>query len=364
MMGSKKKRAAVGMSGGTDSSAAAAMLLEQGFEVIGLTAHMWKEGSRCCSLEDVERAQKVCAALGIRHYVVNAQALFEEHVVNPFVAEYAGGRTPSPCIACNRYIKFGFLLDRATQLDCAFLATGHYARIEEQGGEFRLLRAADKTKDQAYFLHRLSQRQLAHTLFPLGEWKKEEVKRWSVEKGLPIVPRGESQDLCFVEEGKYAEFVEARAPQVKKKGRVLDDDGNLLAEHGGIHRFTIGQRGGTGVATGERVYVSGIDAQENTITLSPRANVMQSECIVTDAHWISRAFPSLGKKWIIQSRYGHRGAPATIEKISDTEFHVLFDEPQFALTPGQAAVVYDGDQVFGGGWIQKNAEEPDGQGSR
>jgi tRNA-specific 2-thiouridylase len=376
-----KKRAAVGMSGGTDSSVAAALLVEQGYEVIGLTAHMWKDGSRCCSLEDVARAQKVCAALGIRHYVVNAQDRFEEKVVAPFVSEYAAGRTPSPCISCNQFIKFGFLLDRAVQLDCQILATGHYARIEERDGAFHLLRAVDRTKDQSYFLHRLSQKQLAHVVFPLGSWTKEEVKKWSADRNLPVVPRGESQDLCFVEEGMYPEFIEARAPEVKKKGRVLDDQGKQLAEHDGIHRFTVGQRGGTGVAVGERIYVSRIDADKNEITLSPREGVMQSECLVQDAHWILGKFPDSCRTGFpgtgslcscsdtcsrirearptiagtgtltVQPRYGHRGAAAVLEKISNIEFVVRFSEPQFALTPGQAAVVYDGDKVLGGGWI-------------
>ena len=346
-----KKRAAVGMSGGTDSSVAAALLVEQGWEVIGLTAHMWKDGSRCCSLEDVTRAQKVCAALGIRHYVVNAQDRFEEKVVTPFVSEYATGRTPSPCIACNQFIKFGFLLDRAVQLDCQILATGHYARIEERDGTFHLMRAVDRTKDQSYFLHRLSQKQLAHTVFPLGGWTKAEVKKWSADHNLPIIPRGESQDLCFVEEGMYAEFVEARAPEVKKKGLVLDDQGRPLAEHDGVHRFTVGQRGGPGAAVGERVYVSRIDADKNTIILSPREGVMQSECVVQGAHWISGTFPMSGNI-TVQPRYGHRGASAKIESSSGGQFLVRFEEPQFALTPGQAAVVYDGDEVLGGGWIQ------------
>ncbi len=379
-----KKRAAVGMSGGTDSSVAAALLVEQGYEVIGLTAHMWKDGSRCCSLEDVTRAQKVCAALGIRHYVVNAQDRFEEKVVAPFVSEYAAGRTPSPCIACNQFIKFGFLLDRAVQLDCDVLATGHYACLEERDGAFHLMRAVDRTKDQSYFLHRLSQKQLSHTVFPLGGWTKEKVKKWSADHNLPIVPRGESQDLCFVEEGMYPEFVEARAPEVKKKGRVLDDQGKQLAEHDGIHRFTVGQRGGTGVAVGERVYVSRIDADKNEITLSPREGVMQSECLVNGVHWIAGVFPQCAagvppalfikgravcptpprtagtavpthdvpQTFTVQPRYGHRGSAATLEKISDTEFKVCFVEPQFALTPGQAAVVYDGDELLGGGWIR------------
>lgn len=345
-----KKRAAVGMSGGTDSSVVAALLAEQGWEVIGLTAHMWKDGSRCCSLEDVTRAQKVCAALDIRHYVVNAQDRFEERVVSPFAGEYAAGRTPSPCISCNQFIKFGFLLERAAQLDCQVLATGHYANIEERGGCYHLMRGTDPKKDQAYFLHRLSQKQLARICFPLGGWTKDQVKQWSDDHSLPVVPRGESQDLCFVEAGKYPEFVETRIPEVKKKGEVLDGQGNVLGEHEGIHRFTIGQRGGTGVATGERVYVSDIDAEKNQITLSPREKVMKSECVVTDAHWISGDFPTIGNV-TVQSRYGHRGAAAALEQIDGTAFRVRFDEPQFALTPGQAAVVFSDTECLGGGWI-------------
>jgi tRNA-specific 2-thiouridylase len=316
---------------------------------------MWKDGSRCCSLEDVARAQKVCAVLGIRHYVVNAQTLFEEHVVNPFVAEYAAGRTPSPCIACNRWIKFGFLLDRAVQLDCDFLATGHYARIEESEDGFHLLRASDETKDQTYFLHRLSQRQLAHILFPLGTWKKEDVKKWSADHNLPVVPRGESQDLCFVADGRYPEFVESRAPDVKRKGAVRDDEGNILAEHDGIHRFTVGQRGGTGVATGERVYVRDINAGANEVTLSPRDALMGADCRVSDVHWIAGTPPDFTKPCTVQPRYRHAGAAARLEPVADSELLIRFEEPQFALTPGQAAVIYDGDEVLGGGWIKKDA---------
>jgi tRNA-uridine 2-sulfurtransferase len=347
-----KKRAAVGMSGGTDSSVAAALLAEQGYEVIGLTAHMWKEGSRCCSMEDVSRAKKVCAELGIRHYVVNAQGRFEERVVSPFVDEYTAGRTPSPCISCNQFIKFGFLLERAAQLECEVLATGHYARIEERDGHYHLLRAVDPKKDQSYFLHRLSQKQLAHIAFPLGGWTKPEVKKWSDDHNLPIVPRGESQDLCFVEAGKYAEFIERRAPAAKRKGAVRDQQGNELAEHGGIHRFTVGQRGGTGVATGERVYIRRIDAEKNEVTLAPREELLQTECGVEHAHWISGKFPT-GGNLTVQPRYGHRGAPARIEQTGGASFRVIFDEPQFALTPGQAAVVYDGEETLGGGWIRE-----------
>lgn len=346
------QRIAVGMSGGTDSSAVAAMLVERGAEVIGLTAHMWKEGSRCCSLEDVERARRVCAALDIRHYVVNAQERFEKQVVAPFVEEYVDGRTPSPCIVCNQFIKFGFLLERAMQLDCVALATGHYARIEEDRGAYHLLRAVDHSKDQSYFLHRLSQRQLAHARLPLGSMRKEEVRAWLAERNLPLIPRTESQDLCFVEAGRYAEFIETRAPCAVREGAVVDERGHELARHAGVHRFTVGQRGGTGVATGERVYVRRIDAERAEVELAPRERLLERRCRAIDAHWIAGREPEPGRRVTIRPRSTHPGAAATIRPGADGTFAIEFDEPQFALTPGQAAVVFDGDEVLGGGWIR------------
>ena len=348
------KRVAVGMSGGTDSSAAAAMLVDQGWEVVGLTAHMWKEGSRCCSLEDVERARRVCAHLGIRHYVVNAQGIFTERVVDPFVRAYASGRTPSPCIQCNAFVKFGFLLERAVQLGCEFLAMGHYARAEKgDDGKYHLLCAADPRKDQSYFLHRLNQRQLAHVLFPLADLPKAEVRAYSERRGLPVVSRGESQDLCFVEEGRLPEFVEQREPSVARPGEIATADGRVVGTHQGLHRFTVGQRGKLGVALGERMYVKRLDPAGNRVEIAPRGGVMGTHCTLADVHWISGEPPSGSEvRCEVRPRYRSAAAAATLRGSNDWKSAALhFDAPQFALTPGQAAVFYRNGEVLGGGWI-------------
>ena len=349
-----KGRVAVGMSGGTDSSAAAALLVDQGYEVIGLTAHMWKEGSRCCSLEDVERARRVCSYLGIRHYVVNAQEIFTRCIVDPFVHSYASGRTPSPCIHCNVFVKFGFLMERALQLNCDHLAMGHYARVEQLDDGFsHLLCAKDPTKDQSYFLHRLNQKQLSFLLFPLADIPKTEVKTYSQERGLPIVPRGESQDLCFVEDGKLPDFVEARDASVVKRGEIHDQHGNVVGHHNGLHRFTLGQRGKLGIALGERVYVKRLDTGKNVVEVAPRPEVMKTECSLSDIHWILGEAPGAEFRCEVRPRYRSNGALATVNVSADGRGSVCFDEPQFALTPGQAAVFYKDNEVLGGGWIDQ-----------
>jgi len=341
------------MSGGTDSSAAAAMLVDQGYEVIGLTAHMWKDGSRCCSLEDVERARKVCSFLGIRHYVVNAQEIFTEKIVDPFVREYAAGRTPSPCIHCNAFVKFGFLLDRAIQLRCDHLAMGHYARVEKgSDGKYHLLCASDPKKDQSYFLHRLNQRQLSHLLFPLADLPKTEVKAYSDQRGLPVIPRGESQDLCFVEAGKLPDFVEQRDPSVARPGRIVGPGGQVVGTHGGLHRFTVGQRGKLGIALGERMYVKRLDRENNIVEVAPRSGAMATECSLAGIHWISGEAPSGELRCEVRPRFRSTGATATVRGSGDwNSASLVFDEPQFALSPGQAAVFYQDGEVLGGGWI-------------
>lgn len=342
------------MSGGTDSSAAAAMLVDQGYEVIGLTAHMWKDGSRCCSLEDVERARRVCTYLDIRHYVVNAQEIFTDKIVEPFVEAYAAGRTPSPCIYCNSFVKFGFLVERALQLNCDHLATGHYARVEKRSdGQFHLLSAHDPNKDQSYFLHRLSQRQLEFLLFPLADMPKSEVKAYSEKRGLPIVPRGESQDLCFVEEGKLPDFVEQRDPSVAKRGEIRDPEGNVVGYHNGLHRFTVGQRGKLGIALGERMYVKRLDKKHNVVEIAPRPGIMKSECTLADVHLISEEEPTGELLCEVRPRYRSNGAMANVRFGNDRKAVVVFEEPQFALTPSQAAVFYRDGEVIGGGWIDE-----------
>lgn len=351
-------RIAVGMSGGTDSSAVAAMLVDQGHEVIGLTAHMWKEGSRCCSLEDVERARSVCDFLHIRHYVVNAQELFAEKIVDPFVEGYVAGETPSPCIQCNAFIKFGFLLTRAEQLGCDAVATGHYARVEQDAaGFYRLFCAKDPEKDQSYFLHRLNQYQLEHLLFPLAEMPKPEVRAYSKERGLPIVSRGDSQDLCFIEEGKLAHFVEQRDDSVAVEGDIMDHQGRVVGKHAGLHHFTVGQRGGLGVALGERMYVKRLNKEENRVEIAPRPGVLSNVCLVRDGHWIHTEMEQT-IRCVVRPRYRSGGSAATLTVLEDKAgIRIQFDEPQFALAPGQAAVFYHDDEVLGGGWIDSVLEE-------
>lgn len=342
------------MSGGTDSSAAAALLVDQGYEVIGLTAHMWKDGSRCCSLEDVERARRVCSFLNIRHYVVNAQDIFTDRIVDPFVEAYASGQTPSPCIYCNAFVKFGFIMDRALQLNCDHLAMGHYARVEKQDdGNYHLLCAKDPTKDQSYFLHRLNQKQLAYLLFPLENMPKTLVKSYSRERGLPVVPRGDSQDLCFVEEGKLPDFVEQRDPSVARRGEIRDPDGNVVGYHEGLHHFTVGQRGKLGIALGERMYVKRLDQENNVVEVAPRPGVMNSKCELREIHWIAGKPPEGELRCEVRPRYRSNGSMAEVTLSTDDAATVLFDEPQFALTPGQAAVFYRDSEVLGGGWIDQ-----------
>lgn len=357
---SSKMRVAVGMSGGTDSSAVAAMLVDQGHEVIGLTAHMWKEGSRCCSLEDVERARSVCDFLDIRHYVVNAQELFAEKIVDPFVEGYVAGETPSPCIQCNAFIKFGFLLTRAEQLGCDAVATGHYARVErDEEGFYRLFCAKDPEKDQSYFLHRLNQYQLEHLLFPLAELPKPQVRAYSKERGLPIVSRGDSQDLCFIEEGKLAHFVEQRDDSVAVEGDIVDHEGRVVGKHAGLHHFTVGQRGGLGVALGERMYVRRLNKEENRVEIAPRPGVLSRNCLVRDGHWIHTKIEK-SMRCVVRPRYRSAGSSATLTvQKDDSRIHIRFDDPQFALAPGQAAVFYDGSEVLGGGWIDCVEEDVD-----
>lgn len=352
-------RIAVGMSGGLDSSVAAALLQDAGHEVIGLTLHLFKDGSRCCSLEDVQRAREVCHHLGIRHYTLNAVELFESTIIMPFVEEYAHGRTPSPCILCNQHIKFGILHTRARQLGCSHIGTGHYVRIRSHDGHWRLYRAKDANKDQSYFLHRLSQEQLARSLFPLADWDKGKARAYAQSRGIPVSVSGkpESQDLCFITEAGPAPFVEKYRPDLRSEGIVRNAAGEPLGTHRGIHHYTVGQRKGLGIAAGKPMYVKEIDPVTQTVFVGFRNEVRDHACRVENVHWIAGQPPARDLPLTIRLRYRHPGVSCRITPLDNNAVKVDFEEPQFAVAPGQAGVFYAGDEVLGGGWISKLSDE-------
>jgi len=349
---SSAERVAVAMSGGIDSSVAAALLVDQGRDVVGVTARMWKDGSRCCSQEDIDRARRVAGALGIRHVVVNALDVFARCVADRFAAEYVRGRTPSPCVVCNQVVKFGLLLTRAVAFGCGSLATGHYARVEFKDGTYRLMTAKDVTRDQSYFLHRLSQRQLSHTRFPLGDLlKRDDVIPYAHKRGLPIESRAESRDICFAPKGRHHEVVEAFFPGAARSGPLVNTQGRRLGAHRGIHRYTVGQRRGLGVSSAEPLYVTRIDAACDTVELGRREEVLARSCIVEDIRWVAGRPPPDGRIYGVRVRYRHKAVGACLTLLADGRARLAFATPQFAVSPGQAAVVYHDDEVLGGGWI-------------
>lgn len=348
-----KPSVAVAMSGGTDSSAAAALLLDEGHEVFGLTAKMWSSGSRCCSDEDIRQAQRVAAALEIPHYVIDLNEPFSEQIVGYFADEYAAGRTPSPCGLCNPLIKFGLLMEKARRLGTERLATGHYVRIhKDESGICHLCSGRDSNKDQSYFLFGLSQDQLNSSIFPVGGMTKPEVREYIESRSIPLANRGESQELCFVTDGEHYELTEKLRPGVKKRGDILDTAGHKVGEHEGIHRFTIGQRRGLGIALGEPVYVVRLDADTNTVVVGERSEMDRPSANVERVNWISGHQPGSPFSATTLIRYNHAGAASTVTPNEDGSASVVFDEPQFAVAPGQIAAFYSGDELLGGGWIR------------
>jgi tRNA-specific 2-thiouridylase len=350
---SAKPRIVVGLSGGVDSSVAAALLVEEGYEVIGVTLHLAGSGSRCCSLEDADDARRVAEELGIRFYVVNQQEAFRRDVIEPFADAYLAGETPLPCVACNRGFKFGTLRARARALGAEGVATGHYARIavDAETGERHLLRARDGAKDQTYFLFDLSQEQLAEARFPLGELTKGEVRERARALGLPTADKEESQEICFVPDGDYARVVESLRPDaVPGEGEIVDGRGRVLGRHRGIHRFTVGQRRGLGLASAERLYVRSLDAERNRVVVGSDAELAVRGARLRGVRWIG-APPPGPVEAAVRIRYRHAGAAARIESGADGAADVWFDAPVAAVAPGQAAVFYDGERVLGGGWI-------------
>lgn len=352
----KKQRVVVAMSGGVDSAVAAGLLARQGFDVVGITMRLWtlndpdapRHKKRCCSVEDTDDARRAADAIGIPHYVLNMEREFHERVIDHFVAEYGRGRTPNPCLACNEHVKFRALLDRAVALDADFLATGHYARIERVGGRQRLLRAADTDKDQSYVLYTMGQAELARTLFPVGGYAKPEIRALAAEMGLGLEDKPDSADICFVPDGDYRAFVRARLPQTA--GVIRDERGDVIGSHDGVAGFTVGQRRGIGVATGERRFVTSIDAAGNIVTVGPEEDLLARALTAEHVNWIGGA-PSVAIRATVKIRYRAPAAPATVTPLPDGGARVEFDAPQRAITPGQAAVFYDGDEVLGGGAI-------------
>jgi tRNA-specific 2-thiouridylase len=350
-------RVVVAMSGGVDSSVAAALLAESGREVVGMSMQLYDQrggesfGS-CCSLDDLHDARRVAAALGFPHYILNFERQFRDTVIANFVQEYTAGRTPLPCAHCNSDLKFATLLDRAEGLGAAQVATGHYATIEVAPDGRRVLkRGADPDKDQSYFLFSLTQAQLERACFPVGTLSKREVRAHARRLGLAVADKPDSQEICFVPDGDYARFVERQAPDDRRPGRIADADDRTLGRHDGIHRFTIGQRRGLGVSSPAPLYVLRIDATTGTVTVGPRAALERRTCTVSGVNWTSGAAPSGWRPAATQIRHRHPAAAGRVRAIDDGRAEVEFDAPQLAITPGQAAVFYDGDVVVGGGWI-------------
>ena len=362
---------AIAMSGGVDSSTVAAVLQEQSRVIVGLTMQLWNQRRlpelqgdgpaqhRCCSLDDVYDAKRVAQHLNFPHYVVNFERQFEDRVVRPFVDDYLRGRTPIACTNCNNDVKFEPLLRMARQIGAERLATGHYARIrrDELSGRFQLLRALDETKDQSYFLWGLTQDQLSLTEFPLGELAKEEVRELARRVNLPVADKPESMELCFVPSGNYVQFIQAYARESgialnEKEGEIVNEDGAVIGRHGGVHNFTIGQRKGLGFAAGKPLYVLSIDPANNRVVVGDDESLRTTSFEVGGTNWVSIAAPTAPRKAQVKIRHKHEPAAAIIEAAGKDSARITFEIPQRAVTPGQAAVFYDGDLVLGGGWIK------------
>ena len=346
------------MSGGVDSSVAAALLAEQGHEVIGVSMQLYDQSQgqtsfgSCCTIDDLYDARRVAAAIGIPHYIVNFESRFDEQVVSNFISEYGKGRTPIPCSHCNSDVKFATLLDRAMGYGAETLATGHYARIEQgPDGTFTLRRGADTAKDQTYFLFSLTQEQLARARFPVGHLDKDAVREHAQRLNLRVASKPDSQEICFVPGGDYAAFIEKAAPALKKPGAVVDQRGAVMGTHEGVHRFTIGQRKGLGLSSKEPLYVLEIRADSAQVVVGPRDALGRSTLTATQANWVSGQPAHDWMRVHAQIRHHHGAAPARVRSIDTTRAELEFDQPQSAITPGQAVVFYDGEVCLGGGWI-------------
>ena len=355
------KKAIIAMSGGVDSSVAAYLIKEQGFECIGATMKLFQNEDvgvsrehSCCSLDDVEDARSVAYALQMPHYVFNFSDMFKEKVIDRFVASYENGATPNPCIDCNRYLKFDKLYRRVKEIDFDFVVTGHYARIEQdcETGRYLLKKALDNGKDQSYVLYSLTQDQLAHTLFPLGEYQKSQIREIAEKQGFINAKKHDSQDICFVQNGRYSDFIEQYTGNSYPQGNFIDTQGNVLGRHNGIIRYTIGQRKGLGIASSAPLYVLGVNPAENTVVLGSDESLYSRSLKASDINLISVSSIEEPMRLKAKIRYRQPEQWATVTQTDDDTLEILFDEPQRAITKGQAVVLYDGDTVVGGGTIQ------------
>ncbi len=363
--GGGRSRVVVAMSGGVDSSVAAALLKEDGHEVIGIAMQLWDytEGDRgrpgsCCSTDDIYDARRVADRLGIPFYVVNMERAFYDEVVRYFIESYTDGRTPNPCLKCNQVVKFELLMRKAMELEAAYLATGHYARVEYDPVEerYRLLRGLDRNKDQSYFLFTMTQAQLSRTLFPLGGLTKGDVRQHARRLGLYVAWKEESQEICFVTNGSYPEFIADRVNAVP--GEITDRDGNVLGGHNGIFNYTVGQRKGLGIGGGDPLYVLDIDRAGNRIIVGPEEGLFSVGLTAEEVNWVSGE--PCGAELIVRSkvRYRHDGVESILMPVGGDGAVVRFRRPERAITPGQAVVFYRGDEVVGGGWIEGRIEGP------
>lgn len=345
-----RPRVAVAMSGGVDSSVAAALLQEQGYRVRGVTARFWRE--RETDL-DLISAQAVCHHLGLDHQVIDLRDAFYDAVVQTFVDAYAAGRTPNPCVCCNRDIKFGLLLEHVLAAGDDFLATGHYARIVQREDSWQLLRGVDVRKDQSYFLHMLGQRHLPRLLFPLGGWCKTDVATWANEKELPSAKRAESQDVCFITDGDYRRFLRERAPEVLCPGPIIDLEGRELGRHEGLAYYTVGQREGLGLAVGEPLYVIELDMARNALVVGSATDLGRERLLAGDLCFVAGHPPAPGQPLQAKIRYRARPVACSLDLCSAQQGVIAFSEPLRDICPGQAIVMYNGDVVIGGGTIRR-----------